>query len=462
MTAHACVDPHVARALKPHQREGVQFMYDCVLGRRLDEAGRPLAGCILAHSMGLGKSLAALALLYTLLKGGPRGAPTLRKAAIVCPASLCGNWRAECHKWLGAVRLDPVVLPSGKEAVDVVRDFVHCPPQRLLIASYEGFRSHAAALAAAPIGLLVCDEGHRLKSAAGNKTIDALRSHGGKRAILTGTPMQNDLDELWAMCDFACPCALPPLRTFKSIFSNPIEAGRQSRASDEDRRLADARSEQLWAMTSRFMHLCDRSVLSSHLPSRHELVIAVALSPAQSDLYVATLADARGHSRTTDAAMLGAIQRLRLVCSTDAADADADADADAPPGGGVSAEVSKISVIAALVPALVAAREKLVIACQFQRTLDLLQSTLTALGCGCLRIDGRVSAASRQQLVDRFNSAHGTELAFLLSTRAGGTGFNLVAARRLVVFDPDWNPAADEQAMRRHECVHSASRDSFF
>ena len=161
----------------------------------------------------------------------------MQKALIVCPASLCDNWRAECSKWLGCSRVGgaPVVVGHGssRETAATLRDFASCPPQRLLILSYETLQRHVELLAGAPgIELVICDEGHRLKNAAGNKTSEALRRlERAKRIILTGTPVQNNLEEMWALCDFVAPGVLCPLSRFRSIFINPIEAGRQPSAT---------------------------------------------------------------------------------------------------------------------------------------------------------------------------------------------------------------------------------------
>ena len=112
-------------------------------------------------------------------------------------------------------------------------------------------------------------------------------------------------------------------------------------------------------------------------------------------------------------------------------------------------DTGKLAVLTHLLPQMAEHGDRMVIVCQFQRSMDLLEDRLSAIGLGSVRVDGRVSAEKRQQLVDRFNSPHSRESVFLLATRAGGTGFNLTSANRLILFDPDWNPAADQQAMAR-------------
>ena len=474
------VDRQLAVLLRPHQVEGVQYMYDRLMGRakasKEDDSAEetpallPPTGCILAHEMGLGKSLQALALLYTLLRSGPRvsansGAPVpaVKKAVIVCPASLCNNWKAECAKWLGQARLVPVLLDgAAHEAARQVRDFCACPPQRLLILSYEAMQKHAQQLADAggSVGLVICDEGHRLKSAAGNKTTEALRKLGtARRVILTGTPLQNNLEEMWAMCDFVAPGVLGPLPRFRAVFAQPIDAGRQTSADAEARRLSEARSLQLKGLTAQIILRRDRTVLARFLPPRHEMVVCCRLSDAQTAAYKQLLAE---YSAGSEA--LSIVTRLRGLCSCSCADPVEDQDSGgAGSGGGAAAAPravqqqadadeqtnAKIKVLMGLLRHAREAGDKVVIAAQFQNSLDLLQAAFAARGWGCLRLDGRVPTKERQGLVDRFNRADSDAFGFLLSTRAGGTGFNLVAANRMVLFDMDWNPASDEQAMAR-------------
>ncbi|KAL1507828.1 hypothetical protein AB1Y20_007436 [Prymnesium parvum] len=453
-----CVERRLAAALHPHQREGVQFMYDCLMGRRRSEDDEPFAGCILAHSMGLGKTIQALTLVHTMLRCGPQKVPVLKKALIVCPASLCNNWMSEWKKWFptGSTSFRPRVLPPTKaQAILTVRDFIHCPPEKLLILSYEALRSHADALAAAPIGLVVCDEGHRLKSSAGNQTTDALRKQrSARRVLLSGTPVQNDLDELWAMCEFASPGSLGALAAFRARFALPIGAardaaeGEEGEEGEEARRHGEAVAAELRARTARLVLRRDEAMLRRLLPPRTELLVCAALSAAQRAAYAEAVL-ARGAEGS--ASGLQAVLALRGVCSAGAASAAEDEEGCVlkEKGAEAAADVGKLEALMRLLPAVRAAGEKVVIAAQYRRSLDLLQAAFASRGWGALRLDGNVGAERRQQLVDRFNAPHATEFAFLLSTRAGGTGFNLCAASRLVMYDPDWNPAADLQAMAR-------------
>ena len=344
----------------------------------------------------------------------------------------------------------------------------------------------------AQIGLMVCDEGHRLKSSAGNQTIDALCKVGGgacKRLVLTGTPMQNDLTEFWAMAEFASPGALPPLAEFRATLAQPIEEAQRAGASEEQasvaggvsphprglspaaspvtrpRRggqvsLAAERQQELLERSAAFMQVRGRDVLDKLLPARRELVVCCALSEAQRASYTAALALLRELQESGGGGggpeHLSAIMRLRSICSSGRA-TPRDEDGAACDGSPTSAaqtsaaagEVGKAATLLGLMPAVAAAGDRVVVCCQFQSSLDLIEAGLARLGLGSVRIDGKVPKEKRQELVNRFNAPHSRETAFLLSTKAGGTGFNLTSANRLVLFDPDWNPATDKQAAGR-------------
>ena len=168
------VDPHIARRLRPHQREGVRFVYECVSGKR-----GVAKGCILADEMGLGKSLQALTVLWTLLKQGPRGVPTVAKVIVVCPNTLIGNWVQEFAHWLGSERLVPVTLGSAKSKAECARMLREFKSDRhpVLVISYEQLRNNVEALVDCRCGLLICDEAHRIKNAQSKTAVALARLH---------------------------------------------------------------------------------------------------------------------------------------------------------------------------------------------------------------------------------------------------------------------------------------------
>lgn len=483
--APVVMDPYLGKSLRPHQREGICFLYKCVTGG----AGVPGGGhgAILADSMGLGKSLQALSLLWTVLK--QRG-PLVRKAIIVCPASLVSNWVKEVTKWLGPERLKPVAVQSGGGGGSgtsafgtnmALGDFVH-GNRPLLIISYDMLRVHAESInAGRGCGLLVCDEGHRLKASGGNKTIAALSAlRCNRRVILTGTPVQNDLEEFFAMCSFVNPACLGSLQSFRSVFAAPILASRDASAGPEERALGRARALELSRVTRLFVLRRTSATLEEFLPPKCETTIFCRLAPVQAAMYatecsrgVRDLSRQRGFG-----AALSTIMTLRKVCahpmlvSTGGDGDDGEAANDNRPAADTNwkavnvseAESGKLNAALAILDAVYASsggREKTVLVSNFTRNLDLFESLFMERDIPFLRLDGSTPAATRGGIVDHFNRRRvasknttdddaGEDIAvLLLSAKAGGVGLNLIGANHLILFDPDWNPATDHQSMGR-------------
>lgn len=328
------VDPFIAQHLRPHQREGVLFLWRCISGL----AGTAGRGAILADDMGLGKTLQSIAVLWTALKQSGAGGdkPLAQKAVIVCPSSLVGNWTAELRKWLGLERLRPVCVTAlGKEAEEQVRTFATTAPQvnAVLIISYEMVRKYAPILrgmggpgsgSSARVGLLICDEGHRLKSSGGNKTIEALLAiPTDRRILLTGTPVQNNLEEFYAMANFVCPGVLGQLHVFKRQFAEVIAKGRDRDASADERLMGHARAQELKNVTHTFVLRRTSEVLNKYLPPKTESILMCSMSSLQEQLYRTVCAAYTGQGRcgtpfgkeTDPTAALLALHVMGKICT---------------------------------------------------------------------------------------------------------------------------------------------------
>jgi len=454
-TACAVVcDPFISRFLRPHQRDGVQFMYEAVMGLRTSvHTNRAHTGCLLAHEMGLGKTLQVIALVWTLLKQSPfkRGQPTCRRVVVCVPASLTGNWALEFRKWLGEERCDPKVVEGGdKEARKSFEEFA-LPSQRrynVLITSYETLRAQADVVARANVDLLVCDEAHRLKNATqstkGAQALASLKCH--RRVLLTGTPIQNNLDELWGVMDFAAPGLLGDLDSFRKIYSGPIEKASERGAKEEVVRIGNARREEVGRLIGPFIHSRKADEINaSLLPPKTEYVVFVRLSEVQKGLYVDQLKQKSMLSmlgrigKTQDAesiSPLQAIQTLQKLCN---------AAALATEVSDPVASSSKLAVLRAMFRAL-ANDERIVVVSGFTTTLDLIAKLCESEHLKYDRLQGSTPPKERTSIVRTFNNS-GKIL--LLSTKAGGVGLNLVGANRLVLVDSSWNPAHDLQAQAR-------------
>ncbi|WVQ96659.1 hypothetical protein IAU59_003765 [Kwoniella sp. CBS 9459] len=462
------IDPRLAKVLRPHQIEGVKFLYRCTTGL----LARNAWGCIMADEMGLGKTLQCIALLWTLLKQSPlAGKPTCEKVIIACPTSLVGNWANELVKWLGPGAVNPMVVDGkgGKaELIPAVRRWVQARGRSVtlpvMIVSYETLRTLQEELANCEIGLLLADEGHRLKN-ADTLTFQALTAlKVQRRVILTGTPIQNDLSEYFALLNFANPEYLGSKGDFKKNFELKILRGRDADASDKDKAESDAKLKELGGLVSKFIIRRTNDLLSKYLPVKYEHVVFCRPSPLQEKLYslFVTSKDVQRLLRGKDSQPLKAIGLLRkLVNHPDLLDLPEDlpGSEDVLPadyqGKGRDRNVNcsysgKFTVLERMLYHIKTyTTDKIVLISNATQTLDLMERMCRNRKYAYLRLDGSMSVPKRSKIVSRFNDPEGKEFVFLLSSKAGGCGINLIGANRLVLFDPDWNPASDQQALAR-------------
>jgi DNA repair and recombination protein RAD54B len=456
------VDPFLSQHLRDHQREGVKFLYECVMGMR-DFNGQ---GALLADEMGLGKTLQTIALIWTLLKQNPVYGPegVIKKALIVCPVTLITNWKKEFQKWLGNERIGVLVADDKKVRLT---DFTHGKSYSVMIIGYEKLRSVQDELRrGAGIDLVVADEGHRLKTAQ-NKSAQAIKAlNTDRRIILSGTPMQNDLSEFFEMVDFCNPGLLGKYNTFKKEFEIPITKSRQPGASVRDIEKGTARGEELSTLTKPFILRRTAEVLSKYLPSKTEYVLFCNPTQAQIQVYQHVLeSSVFGSMIGNTECKLQLITMLKKICNAPSLLVKAEEEASGNTKMAQLLEVipaellrkspvkasSKFRVLDQLIRYLSKeTTEKIVLVSNYTATLDILGQHLTSLSLPFLRLDGSTPASRRQELVDTFNKTSASKnFAFLLSAKSGGTGLNLIGASRLVLFDVDWNPAVDLQAMAR-------------
>eukprot|EP00698_Gefionella_okellyi_P026043 TRINITY_DN9807_c0_g1_i1.p1 TRINITY_DN9807_c0_g1~~TRINITY_DN9807_c0_g1_i1.p1 ORF type:complete len:866 (-),score=178.01 TRINITY_DN9807_c0_g1_i1:61-2421(-) len=462
MMVSVVVDPVLGVHLRPHQRRGVKFMFDCLLDLNNIRGN----GAILADDMGLGKSLQAIAIMWTLLRQGIHGVQCAKKAAIVCPSSLVGNWAKEFQKWLGDRVNVKAITHVGKTAGDVV-DFYQ-GRYDVLVISYEQFMRNVDVLKRGSLDLIVCDEGHRLKNGEIKTTKSLASMPTQKRIILSGTPIQNDLEEFFCMCDFVNHGVLGSYTSFKRVFETPILLAREPGATDEEKALGEARSRELTRLTSQFILRRTSVILTKYLPPKFEYVVFCGLSDLQRQLYKkfarSSAAKQVANGEASTAASLGCITALKKLCNHPKLVYDMwkEGGATIPDSvgqcfpadfakTGFEAEHSgKALVMMGILKEMRAAgRDKIVVVSNYTQTLDLLATMCKRRNYGYLRLDGSTPLPQRQKLVDQFNDPAVPEFVFFLSSKAGGCGLNLVGANRLVLYDPDWNPASDLQAMAR-------------
>lgn len=455
------VDPLLTRSLRSHQRQGVAFLYDCVMGMR----GSPGEGAILADEMGLGKTLQTIALLWTLMKQNPIDGepPVVKKALIVCPVTLINNWRKEIRKWLGNERLGVFVADDKHKRLT---DFTKGRAYSIMIIGYEKLRMVQEDLQkGAAIDIVIADEGHRLKTAT-NKSAAAIKSlNTERRVILSGTPIQNDLAEFHTMVDFVNPGLLEKYSVFKRTFETPILKSQQPGASAKDLEVGEARGEELAEITGKFILRRTADILSQYLPQKTEHVLFCKPTAAQASVYRAIIGSPTFNAALGSAAIsLELITVLKKVCNSPTlllTKTDKGEESIKPAilesipakllksmNPGMSGKVQVLDRL--LHQIYTTTEEKVVLVSNYTSTLDVLQSLISSMDYTFLRLDGSTPAAKRQDLVDRFNRfTQKAAFIFLLSAKAGGVGLNLIGASRLVLFDLDWNPATDTQAMAR-------------
>ncbi|XP_045027998.1 DNA repair and recombination protein RAD54B isoform X2 [Daphnia magna] len=468
------VDPLLSKNLRPHQRDGVVFLYECLMGFKTPN----MYGAILADEMGLGKTLQCITLIWILLQQGPyNGRPTIQRVLIITPSSLVKNWEKEFRRWLGRERINVFTADQQTRPIEFLKRPL-CP---VMVVSYEMLVRCFDEVQQVNFDLVVCDEGHRLKN-AGNKTSSLLSQlDTNRKVLLTGTPVQNDLKEFFTLADFVNPGILGSLSAFRRIYEEPIVALQQPECDEDTREIGEGCASELAHLTSQFVLRRTQEVMNAHLPPKVESVIFCKPTYIQIELYRSLLDSSAVRSILSSTHcgnnQLSFILALRKLCNhptlfttttkrSEESKTNEDEESDiedfecssllqtnykeknpqiqSPDASG------KFVVTYAIVDSVMKnTKEKIILVSYSTKMLDLFGETCTERNYSFLRLDGSTQTSSRMGLVDRFNDPHGTERIFLLSSKAGGVGLNLIGASRLILYDIDWNPANDMQAMAR-------------
>ncbi|RNE97085.1 putative DNA repair and recombination protein RAD54 [Trypanosoma rangeli] len=455
------VDPVIGDKLRPHQKMGVRFLFDCITGERMSG----YHGAILADEMGLGKTIQTVATIYTCLRQGKYGLPTARKCLVVTPSSLVKNWCNEFDKWLGAGAVKYFSISESTPKGDRIISRFDGEGD-VLVISYDQLRKYINRISTLKsVELVVCDEGHRLKNAEvkTTKAVDMLPTRN--RIILSGTPIQNDLSEFHAMVGFVNPGILGSRDVFARVFEEPVMQGRDPDCPEHLRLLGADRAHYLSNLTQRFILRRTQSINESYLPPKVDVTVFVRLGELQRLAYeqLSVLAE------KSSCPPLVLISALRKLCNHMDLFHEAVLHSNKEKDKGVcgisksvlpkgyrpgtlsEAAGSKMHFVSLMLDELRTNgdRDKLVIVSNFTQTLDVIANMCRSKRISFFQLDGSMPVKRRQEVVDRFNVPSSQEVVFLLSSKAGGVGLNLIGANRLILFDPDWNPANDAQAMGR-------------
>ncbi len=403
--------PGLQAELRPYQEEGYRW------AMRLAHAG---LGACLADDMGLGKTLQSLAVLLARSAGGP--------ALLIAPTSLMGNWQAEAR------RFAPTLQFHVFADVERAGSFDHLGPHDVMMVSYQLHQQNVAAFAAREWHTLVLDEAQAIKNAAAKRSQAVHDMRADFRLALSGTPIENRLSELWSVMRVCNPGLLGSLARFNERFAGPIERDRNRQAQRSLRRLI-----------SPFILRRTKAQVLDDLPPRTELTLTVQADGAERAHYEALRREAlEAAQQSLAGSPAGQAQMNILAQLTKLRRAACDPRLVSPQLGLTGAKVQAFGELAA---ELSANGHKALVFSQFVDFLALLREPLDAAGIRYQYLDGATPTAERTRRVAAFQAGEGD--LFLISLKAGGFGLNLTMADYVVIADPWWNPAAEDQASGR-------------
>uniref|UniRef100_A0A8C1LLQ0 Chromodomain helicase DNA binding protein 4 n=1 Tax=Cyprinus carpio TaxID=7962 RepID=A0A8C1LLQ0_CYPCA len=434
--------------LHPYQLEGLNWLrFSWAQG----------TDTILADEMGLGKTVQTAVFLYSLYKEGHSKGPFLVSA----PLSTIINWEREFEMWAPDMYVVTYVGDKDSRAVirenefsfedNAIRGGKKASKMKkeasvkfhVLLTSYELITIDQAILGSIDWACLVVDEAHRLKNNQ-SKFFRVLNNYPLQhKLLLTGTPLQNNLEELFHLLNFLTPERFHNLEGFLEEFADIAK-------EDQIKKLHD--------MLGPHMLRRLKADVFKHMPSKTELIVRVELSPMQKKYYKYILTrnfealNTRGGGNQVS--LLNVVMDLKKCCNHPYLFPTAANEAPKMPNGmydgsALTKASGKLMLLFKMLKKLKEGGHRVLIFSQMTKMLDLLEDFLENEGYKYERIDGGVTGGMRQEAIDRFNAPGAPQFVFLLSTRAGGLGINLATADTVIIYDSDWNPHNDIQAFSR-------------
>ncbi|MDR0338112.1 MAG: DEAD/DEAH box helicase [Planctomycetaceae bacterium] len=405
--------------LRDYQLDGYQWLARCAYWG---------VGCCLADDMGLGKTVQALALLLLRADQGP--------ALVVAPTSVCFNWERETKRFaptLEIKRIQPIMGKTGLSKEERDQLITSAKKRDILLTSYSLLQQEIELFAKKKYATVILDESQAIKNPESQRAKAALMLQADFRIGMTGTPIENNLVELWSLFRFLNPGLLGSQKSFEDRFAVPIQRDHSSGARNMLRRLVHP-----------FILRRTKSQVLEELPARTEIVREIELSKEEMAFYEAArmkalreLQDIKNkNSGQGKLQILAALTQLRQLCCHPKL---------VLPNCNI--ESSKLEAFREIMQELKDNRHKVLVFSQFVKHLSLLRTELDNMGISYQYLDGSTPAHERQKCVDVFQS--GESDAFLISIKAGGSGLNLTAADYVIHTDPWWNPAVEDQATDR-------------
>lgn len=454
-------------SLFDYQKTGVQWLWELYSQQ---------VGGIIGDEMGLGKTIQAIAFLAGLHYSRKITKPII----VICPATVMKQWVNEFHTWWPPFRVS-ILHTSGSGMIDVGREARiedelmlqtwdkssrkpltkgHKAAKRIvdrvvadghvLVTTYFGLQTYANLLIPVDWEYAVLDEGHKIRNPDTVITIHCKELRTANRIILSGTPMQNNLIELWSLFDFIFPMRLGTLVNFRQQFEFPIRQGGYASASNLQVQTAMKCAETLKDTISPYLLQRFKVDVAADLPKKSEQVLFCKLTRLQREAYETFLGsdDMKAVMNHKRQALFG-VDILRKICNHP--DMQDHKVLSVKPGYnyGSGAKSGKMQVVKALLELWRDTGHKTLLFAQHRIMLDILEKFIKSLGgFNYRRMDGNTVIHSRQAVVDEFNQNPEAHV-FLLTTKVGGLGVNLTGADRVIIYDPDWNPSTDIQARER-------------
>lgn len=444
------------KKLFKYQQTGVRWLWELHCQQ---------AGGILGDEMGLGKTIQIIAFLAGLsyskirTRGSNYRYQGLGPTVIVCPATVMHQWVKEFHTWWPPFRV-AILHETGSytnKKVKLIREIASC--HGILITSYSYIRLMQDNIHSYDWHYVILDEGHKIRNPNAAVTLACKQFRTPHRIILSGSPMQNNLKELWSLFDFVFPGKLGTLPVFMEQFSVPITMGGYSNASPVQVKTAYKCACVLRdAINPYLLRRMKADVkMSLSLPDKNEQVLFCRLTDEQRQVYQNFIDSKEVYQILNgDMQVFSGLVALRKICNHPDLFSGGpkilkcvpDADLEEADQFGYWKRSGKMIVVESLLKIWHKQGHRVLFFTQSRQMLQILEVFLRDRNYSYLRMDGTTTIASRQPLITRYNEDKSIFI-FLLTTRVGGIGVNLTGADRVIIYDPDWNPSTDTQARER-------------
>ena len=392
---------------------------------------------ILADEMGLGKTLQTISLLGYLHEYRGITGPHM----VVVPKSTLGNWMNEFKRWCPVIRT--FKFHGNAEEREALKAKYLVPGGfDVCVTSYEMVIKEKNALKRFHWRYIIIDEAHRLKNENSRLSLVLRTMSANNRMLITGTPLQNNLHELWALLNFLLPEVFGNAGQLEEWFGN-VEDGEEGGS--------DAVVQQLHKVLRPFLLRRLKTEVETSLPPKKETILKIGMTEMQKTFYKRILQKDIDivNSGADRSRLLNIVMQLRKCCNHPYLFQGAEPGPPYITGDHLIESSGKLALLDKLLPRLMERGSRVLIFSQMTRLLDILEDYMMYRRYQYCRIDGSTDGETRENHIDAFNKEGSEKFAFLLSTRAGGLGINLATADTVIIYDSDWNPQMDLQAMDR-------------